>query len=339
MNPNRALLRAALVVLALLAFAACGGGGSSDAASINGQIISNEEFERELAALAENEALAAEAQADGVEILVDGELAPELQATWLTEVINSALVTQGVEEEDVTVTDADRADAEAGIVTMFGSQAVVDAFPDWFRERLVERQAELVALSWHLAGGRVGDDEASKRAFFEAEIVPAESVYCARHILVEDEATAQDLTDQLRGGADFAALAATYSGDPGSKDSGGDLGCNPAGMFVPEFAAALASQPVGEVGDPVQSQFGYHVILVDSVQSVPVFEDYADEIDARIQEQVRQQLQEWMMGRVDAADISINSKYGELVQQGGSVYVAPPAREASGTLVPDTGTP
>ncbi|MEQ8237264.1 MAG: peptidylprolyl isomerase [Syntrophomonadaceae bacterium] len=82
------------------------------------------------------------------------------------------------------------------------------------------------------------------------------------HILVDTEQQAQDIISKLKQGADFAALAAQYSKDPGSKDRGGDVGTvNETTNFVPEFKqAALALQP-GELSpNPVKSQFGYHII-------------------------------------------------------------------------------
>ncbi|MEM8601867.1 MAG: peptidylprolyl isomerase, partial [Bacteroidota bacterium] len=86
----------------------------------------------------------------------------------------------------------------------------------------------------------------------------------ARHILVEDEATAQNLLGQLEQGVAFEALAAQHSTDTSNKDQGGDLGWFGEGRMVPEFQAASFAAPVGEVVGPVQTQFGYHLIRVDA---------------------------------------------------------------------------
>ncbi len=91
----------------------------------------------------------------------------------------------------------------------------------------------------------------------------------ARHILVETEAEALDVIAQLDNGADFAALAQEVSTDLGSAVDGGDLGYfalngNTTSKMVEEFSAAVRDQEIGvHSAKPVQSQFGYHIILVE----------------------------------------------------------------------------
>lgn len=92
----------------------------------------------------------------------------------------------------------------------------------------------------------------------------------ARHILVADEATAKDVISQLKNGADFAQLAAKYSTDASSKDSGGDLGTFAPGRMVTEFDDVVFKVPVGLYPDPVKTTFGYHVIEILSRESRPL---------------------------------------------------------------------
>ena len=84
----------------------------------------------------------------------------------------------------------------------------------------------------------------------------------ASHILVSTEEQALELKQQIAGGADFADLAKQHSSCPSGK-AGGSLGEFNQGDMVPEFDAVIFSDlAIGEVSDPVKTQFGYHLIEV-----------------------------------------------------------------------------
>ena len=83
----------------------------------------------------------------------------------------------------------------------------------------------------------------------------------ARHILVDSEAKCQSLIDEIKGGADFAAIAKEHSSCPSNRD-GGNLGTFGRGQMVPEFDTACFDGEVGEVQGPIKTQFGYHVVEV-----------------------------------------------------------------------------
>jgi foldase protein PrsA len=85
----------------------------------------------------------------------------------------------------------------------------------------------------------------------------------ASHILVEDEATANEIKQKLADGADFAELAKEYSTDENSKGNGGELGFFPKGTMVTEFEDVAFSLPINEISDPVKSDYGYHIIKVE----------------------------------------------------------------------------
>lgn len=102
----------------------------------------------------------------------------------------------------------------------------------------------------------------------------------ARHILVDTEEAAKAVIADLDKGADFAALAKERSTDPGASE-GGDLGWFTAEQMVPEFSeAAFALQPGSYTKEPVKSQFGWHVILLEDKRTAaaPTFEEMKDQL-------------------------------------------------------------
>jgi parvulin-like peptidyl-prolyl isomerase len=87
----------------------------------------------------------------------------------------------------------------------------------------------------------------------------------ASHILVSSREEAEKLRTEIINGADFATEARQYSKCPSGR-SGGDLGYFGRGQMVPEFDQAAFSLPVGELSEPIKTQFGYHLLLVTDVQ-------------------------------------------------------------------------
>ncbi|WP_255298402.1 stalk domain-containing protein [Brevibacillus dissolubilis] len=85
-----------------------------------------------------------------------------------------------------------------------------------------------------------------------------------RHILVDTEEQAKAAIARLNKGEKFADLAKELSTDPGSKDNGGLYENAVVSQWVPEFKNAVLTQTIGQVGQPVKSQFGYHIILVEN---------------------------------------------------------------------------
>jgi len=103
-----------------------------------------------------------------------------------------------------------------------------------------------------------------------ADVPHVEDEVWARHILVADEATAKIVRQALVDGEDFAKVAAQYSTDTATKDNGGDLGWFGKGKMVPEFEAAAFTLKVGEISQPIKSQFGFHIIQVLAHEKRPL---------------------------------------------------------------------
>jgi peptidyl-prolyl cis-trans isomerase C len=153
-----------------------------------------------------------------------------------------------------------------------------------------DRALQTAVLSKEVAPS-ITDEAVRARYDHDMAGKPGEEEVHARHILVENEAEAKKIIADLKGGADFAALAKQYSKDPSGAQQGGDLGFFKQGEMVPEFAtAAFALQPGQTSPTPVRSQFGWHVIQVVERRRTepPKFEDAKDELRQKmIQEGVQ----------------------------------------------------
>jgi peptidyl-prolyl cis-trans isomerase C len=143
-----------------------------------------------------------------------------------------------------------------------------------------------VQINNYLASQPVTDEEI-KTAYDEKFGPDKLTEYKARHILVKDEQEAKDLIKTLDEGKDFAELAKEKSLDP-SKSNGGDLGWIGRGQVVASFGDAMAQQEKGKHSTtPVQTQFGWHIILVEDSrpQVPPKMEDVKQQFQTLIQQQ------------------------------------------------------
>jgi len=161
--------------------------------------------------------------------------------------------------------------------------------------------------------------EQTVRSIYEAELlrrklmddlakdIPAsEEQVLARHILVETEEEAKALYDQLKNGADFAELARTSSKDTGSGANGGDLGWFGKGAMVAPFEEAAFNQEIGEIGQPVKSDFGYHIIQVIARQELPL-------TPAQINQKKQTIFDEWLTAAREGATFTTYDVWKERV--------------------------
>jgi parvulin-like peptidyl-prolyl isomerase len=128
----------------------------------------------------------------------------------------------------------------------------------------------------------------------------------AQHILVEDEALANEIKAKLDAGEDWFSLVEQYSTDEGSKSQGGDLGWFGRGKMVKEFDDAAYALQVGEMSDPVQSEFGWHIIRVLGHENRPL-----SAVDCQNQEQTK--FQDWLTEYRNAAQVEILDYWQEIV--------------------------
>jgi peptidyl-prolyl cis-trans isomerase C len=162
------------------------------------------------------------------------------------------------------------------------------------KQRLVEAETEVIREVYleRLVAEKVTDETVKGRYEVNIAANPPKEERRARHILLENKEDAQAVIEELKGGADFATLAQDRSTGP-SGPQGGDLGYFTPEQMVPEFAeVAFTLEPGSYSKEPVETQFGFHVIMVeDSRMSAPP-------ALAEMEDQIREELTAEVVGEL-----------------------------------------
>ncbi|MFW1858416.1 peptidylprolyl isomerase [Acinetobacter defluvii] len=129
--------------------------------------------------------------------------------------------------------------------------------------------------------------------------------YETRHILIKPseivtpenaKQSIESIYNRLKAGDDFATLAATYSNDPGSARDGGSLGWVSPGMMVPEFDKVMQNTPAGEISQPFETQFGWHILKVQDIRKQDMTNEYQKRMARQIlgERQFDSELDGWL---------------------------------------------
>jgi len=312
------------VALALLA-TACGS-VSPYAAKVDNQSISEDDLTNELRSIAANgpylKLVESRQQVKGTGA---GTFDAAFTALALTRQIYYRLIATELATRKLAVGPDDLAAARESVIEQIQGEDVFKDFPKEYQEELIRRQAQLDLLTLSLNGG-TGSAEDAAHAYYDGHKEEFASA-CVSHILVASREKADDVRGRIAKGEDFAAVAKAESSDTQSAQKGGELGCDitQATGFVPEFLLAVFSQPVGQVGDPVQTQFGFHIIKVTS-RVVPSFDDARIQARQKLTESGQEKLLTWLQETIGKAKIEINPRYGTFNKEGASPGVVPPAR-------------
>jgi len=215
-------------------------------------------------------------------------------------------------EEDFGIAGLDTAEAREAYLASISEQeeeflASIAANPAFTEEAVRVTLTQLMILS-EVRGAVAHDPELLQAVWASAEGGFME--VCASHILVASEEEALDVLSRLDDGESFVDMANDVSLDDASVD--GVLPCpiSPT-VFVAPFALALVSAPVGEVTDPVQTEFGWHVIVVESRESADTLEELAqDPVRWIAAERIEAVWTSWIDDAVGRADITIRSDIG-----------------------------
>lgn len=198
-------------------------------------------------------------------LVFGGAVPPGFTAGVSTEIMLLRVVEAELLDLGVSASDEDLEASRASLLSqvelqLYGGQPDAAALSEKLYDEapylpfLAQYQANQEALSAALAA--------------EAAAEGAPEVPCVRHILVDTEAEGDDIITRLAAGEDFGELAVELSTGP-SGPNGGELGCASSAGYVPEFADAVDAAEVGEFVGPVQTQFGFHVIVVDGYEPGP----------------------------------------------------------------------
>lgn len=131
----------------------------------------------------------------------------------------------------------------------------------------------------------------------------------ASHILVADEETVKEVQAKLEAGGDFAELATEYSTDTASNSQGGSLGYFGEGEMVEEFETAAFAMKIDEVSDPIQTEYGYHIIKVTGKKEAKeaVLGDVKEEVyDNLLDTRINEQYSTWLTEKLTEYDIVTN---------------------------------
>jgi peptidyl-prolyl cis-trans isomerase C len=286
-----------LLTIALLV-AACGGGAAGEvAATVNGTEITVAEVQ------------AMRIPTDGGEDTID----KEVFATDLTGAIIDLVVVESVRTEFAI--DPTEAEVEAKIAQMTEliSTAQGITLADFLQnEGLTDGQFRVIAnqqvirdkLMEHFRPDVLPGSDADAQLLRNAEgfgLVNA----CVSHILLATEEEAIAAKARIDGGEEFATVAMELGTD-GTAAAGGDLGCAALSRYVPEFSQAAAEARLGAVTTPVESQFGWHLILVRE-RDEPSLTELKDRITG---DRINQLVDGWLLDTLRAAEIVVNAEYG-----------------------------
>lgn len=304
--------------------------------------LSSSDFQDQLSSFADVYAQAtSEAQAtQQLRGTTEGTWSTAFTAQFLNDQMSLQLAEIAVDQRGLEVTQDDRDAARATLEQNYATQSGESVFgnlSESYQEVLVEGVAAQSVLAAALEQDAT-TDEALRRLFDASGDTYSEPQACSSHILVlagnpdgqttpsdADYAAALTKIEELEAGLtvdNFATVATASSEDTGSAANGGDLGCAPVGAYVTEFDDAVWSQPIGEVGQPVKTVYGYHLILVRS-RGVLTFEDVKEQLLAQVTANPELLVQAELARLAREVGVTVDGRYGDFDDATGQI--TPPA--------------
>ncbi len=312
---------------ALVALSACST-KSAVAASVNGHDISSATVTNDVSDFAQSAFFRTSLKQQGVRLTKNGPVPTSFAAQWLVSLMQNEAIALIAKQRKVTATQEDKAAARTQFEQGQSSGPTFAQLPARLRAKLVASAALQAALRASLKP--VSNAPALQQAYQALEGDCASKKLVA-HILVPTVEQAQQVIDQIKQGSAFADVSAQVSTDTGAKEQGGLLTCVDSSQwaqFDPAFQAGAVATPVGGLSEPVQTQFGYHVIQVLELtpdNAAPLVNATAPPADplAPIVEKF-----------LKRAKLYVNARFGTLRRQGGQFTIEPPTPKPSKSRPP-----
>ncbi len=305
-------LVAALAVLAVVggAVALALTNDGPKAFTVEGRSVSQRSVDDELRALAENVALHNAVVQSGAPALSQtrGSILSEVSAGWVGLIVSQEVAAAEVAAQGLHASANDRARGEQLATESVGGADIFTTLPQWFQDRLVARWQRVAVLEDRLIANPTS-------ALQEGVAANCPSGRYVSHILVATLNEATAIKSALDAGGDFAKVAGSSSTDSGSASAGGALGCLDGANFVEPFATAAKTQPIGVVSDPVETEFGFHLLLVTDQPSDADYQQLALEV---------------VLAGSRGVAVDLDPRYGIWDRRTGQV-VAPPVRGVATT--------
>ena len=192
----------------------------------------------------------------------------------------------------------------------YGDEAKFKTLPKTVQDEALGRAGEIEALQQKAAGG------VKPRQYFDAHKDDFTDT-CVSHLLVKTEAEARAARARIDKGETFDVVAKAVSTDTGSAKQGGSLGCGNVSQFVPEFAAAAKALKLEEISQPVQTQFGFHILKVTKRTLVPFDAKQQQLAQKKIEDEAGLKLGNELTTLLKAAKVTVNPAFGTYVADGG----------------------